>query len=193
MKKETRGRKTILNAEVTQRIVEFIEQGCDQKTACNLSGVPYSCYNEWKAKGSEGNEPYTTFLSVISRARDKQKLRLIKIVKDAGEGLLPRHSDWRAAAWLLEKGWPLEYGDRRPLPPPVTTESTPATQMPPLNLILSMPNGERRKTTFEEAEKIFCNFPRKETYQPPTEEGKSSPEPDGELLDGNLDDLRSNG
>jgi hypothetical protein len=50
-----------MSPELTNQIVEFIQQGCDQKTACNLAGAPYSCYNEWKEKGSEGKEPYATF------------------------------------------------------------------------------------------------------------------------------------
>jgi hypothetical protein len=104
-------------------------------------------------------------------------------------GLLPRPADWKASAWLLSKGWPLEFGDR----PPVATETIPASPTPDMTLVLSMPNGEKRKTTFEEAEKIFCgHFPRRDTYEPPAGEGKSSPEPDGELLDANLGDLRSN-
>ena len=121
-------------------------------------------------------------------------LRLLRIVNDAAEGLLPRFADWKAASWLLEKKWPPEFGDRRPLPP-VATETEPGSPMTPISFVLSMPNGEKRETIFEEAEKIFCNFPRQDTYQPPTEEGKSSPapEPDGELLDANVDDLRSNG
>ena len=41
---------------------------------------------------------------------------------------------------------------------------------------------------------MFCNFPRRDTYQPPSEEGKSSPAPESEreLLDANVDDLRTN-
>jgi hypothetical protein len=113
-----RGRPTTLNDALTRRIIAYLRQGVDQKTACNLAGVPYSCFNEWKQKGSEGVEPFATFFSVISRARDRHKSRLLKIVLDAAEGLLPRHADWKAASWLLEKGWPLEYGDRRPLPIP---------------------------------------------------------------------------
>jgi hypothetical protein len=161
-----RGRPSKLDDEVTSRILGFIEQGCDQKTACNLAGVPYSCFNEWKQKGSEGKEPYATFFSVISRARDEHKHLLIRLVMAGAKGALGRWADWRGASWLLSKGWPLEFGDR----PPVATEAIPAAPMPPMTLILSMPNGEKRKTTFEEAEKIFCNFPRTDTYQPPAEE-----------------------
>jgi hypothetical protein len=130
-----------MSPALTNQIVEFIQQGCDQKTACNLAGVPYSCYNERKEKGSEGKEPYATFLSVISRARDEHKHLLIKLVMAGARGLLPRPADWRAASWLLEKGWPLEYGDR----PPVATESIPASPTPDMTLVLSMPNGEKRE------------------------------------------------
>jgi hypothetical protein len=94
------------------------EQIVDQKTACNLAGVPYSTYNEWKARGDKDEEPFASFFSVISRARDKHELRLLKIINDAAEGTLPRHADWKAAAWQLERGWPKKYApfDRRPIP-----------------------------------------------------------------------------
>jgi hypothetical protein len=111
----------------------------------------------------KGKEPYATFLSVISRARDEQKHLLIKLVMAGARGLLPRPADWKASAWLLSKGWPLEFGDR----PPVPTESTPATQMPPMTLILST-NGVKRETTFKEAQEILCGgFPIHD--QPPAE------------------------
>jgi hypothetical protein len=60
--------------------------------------------------------------------RDKRKLRLIQTMNDAMEGTLPRHADWKAAAWLLEKGWPLEFApyERRPIPvEPVAPKSVP--------------------------------------------------------------------
>jgi len=117
-KKKKQGRPTKISAALTERVRSLLAKGCDQKTACNLAGVPYSTYNEWKERGQKREEPYATFFSVISRVRDTHKLRLLKIVNDAGEGLLPRHADWKAAAWQLERGWPNEFApyDRRPLP-----------------------------------------------------------------------------
>jgi len=119
-----RGRKPNITETLTRSVCKLLVQGVDQKSACNLTGVPYSTFNEWKQKGSEGIEPFASFFSVISRARDQHKARLQKIILDAAEGMLPRHADWKAAAWSLEKGWPLEFGDRRPLPIPVE-EQTP--------------------------------------------------------------------
>ena len=72
---------------------------------------------------------FASFFSVISRARDHHKSRLLKMVQAAAEGLLPHHADWKAAAWLLEKGWPLEYGDRRPLPIPQEEQTPMGTAM----------------------------------------------------------------
>ena len=44
-------------------------------------------------------------------------------------------------------------------------------------LILSMPNGEQRKTTFAEAAKLFADFPRRDTYEsPPAADDKFQPE-----------------
>jgi hypothetical protein len=113
-----RGRPTKINAALTKRVCAFLTQGVDQKTACNLACIPYSTYNEWKARGEAEKEPYASFFSVISRARDKHELRLLKVINDAAEGTLPRHADWKAASWQLERGWPKKYApfDRRPIP-----------------------------------------------------------------------------
>jgi hypothetical protein len=116
--KPKRGRPIKLDAALTKRVCAFLGQGVNQKTACNLAGIPYSTYNEWKQRGERDEEPFASFFSVTSRARDKHELRLLKIINDAAEGTLPRYADWKAAAWQLERGWPLEFApyDRRPLP-----------------------------------------------------------------------------
>jgi hypothetical protein len=113
-----RGRKPKITAALTKRVSNLLSQGLDQKSACTLVGVPYSTYNDWKAKSEEGVEPYASLFSVISRTRDRFKLRLLNLVVDGAEGKLPRHADPRCAQWLLERSWPLEFApyDRRPIP-----------------------------------------------------------------------------
>src|SRR5437016_5296091 len=100
-----RGRPTKLNAELTERVTGFIAEGLTQKDACNLAGLSYTVYREWKAKGDEGIEPYATFFSDTSRVRNEWKHKLIKLVAFGARGLLPRPGDWRAASWLLSRGW----------------------------------------------------------------------------------------
>jgi hypothetical protein len=149
-----RGRPTKITNALTRRICDLLAKGVDQKTACNLAGVPYSTFNEWKQKGSESAEPFASFFSVISRARDEHKARLQKIILDAAEGLLPRHADWKAAAWALERGWPNEFApfDRRPVP--IEPEEIPR---PSVALILNSKEG-RRPISFAEAQARFANF-----------------------------------
>ena len=144
--KKRRGRPTKITNALTKRICDLLAKGVDQKTACNLAGaVPYSTFNEWKQRGSEGIEPFATFFSVISRARDEHKARLLKIILDAAEGLLPRRADWKAAGWLLEKGWPLEFGERKPLPLP---EEEQQQRGPSVAFVLSMPDGRKKPVSF---------------------------------------------
>jgi hypothetical protein len=150
-----RGRPTKISHTLTRRICDLLAKGVDQKTACNLVGVPYSTFHEWKRKGNEGTEPFASFFSVISRARDQHKARLQKVILDAAEGLLPRHADWKAAAWALERGWPNEFApyDRRPIPIEPEERSRPSVAF-----ILNSKDG-MRPITFEEAQARFANFP----------------------------------
>jgi hypothetical protein len=92
------------------------------------------------------------------------------LVMAGARGLLPRPADWKAASWLLSKGWPLEFGDRIA----VETDPVPVSSMPPMNLILSMPDGTQRPTSFTEAEKILCaGFTRRDEPPEESEPGNS--------------------
>ena len=57
--------------------------------------------------------------------------------------------------------------------------------------ILSMPDGSQRETTFDVAQKSFCNPPIKGTYEASTEEENTAPAPDGQMFD-SLDESRFN-
>jgi hypothetical protein len=112
-----------------------------------------------------GTAPYADFFDAVSRARNEHKRLLIRLVVAGAKGVLPRPVDWKAAAWLLAKNFPLEYGDRPSPPLPAPAEEPKAAPLV-MQLVLSTPDGTQRKTTFEAAEKIFCNFPRRDTYEP---------------------------
>jgi transposase len=166
-----RGRPCKITPELTERVVDLIKQGLTQKDACNLAGLAYSTYNEWKAKGDKGIQPFAEFFSVTSRARNEHKAYLLKIVQAGATGMLPRFADWKAASWLLSKGWPLQYGDRIA----VETDPIPVSPMPPLTLLFSMPNGKKQKTTFKEAQEILCaGFPIRDEPPDESELGKEA-------------------
>jgi hypothetical protein len=160
MKKETRGRKCTITAQLTERIIEFIRQGCDQATACSLADLPYRTFKDWKARGQNCEEPYVEFFSALSRARNEHKCLLIKLVMAGARGLLPRPADWKAASWLLSKGWPLEFGDWRPLPPPVPAEPQPVHDLSrSLPILVTLPDGT--SVDAAEALRAFTSFPRR--------------------------------
>jgi hypothetical protein len=122
-----RGRLTIVDAALQKHICDVLAEGCDQKTACSICGVGERTFHSWKERGQKGEEPYGTFFDAVSRARNRHKPRLLTLVIDGAQGKLPRHADWRAASWLLEKGWPLEFGKelRAPTEPPMELPMTP--------------------------------------------------------------------
>jgi hypothetical protein len=121
-----RGRATLLTAALKQRICGLLRDGCNIKTACNISRIGETTYHEWKNRGRSGEEPYASFFSETSRARDTFKAGLLKIIVKAAD------KDARHAEWLLERGWPDEFGRseqreiihvHEPAPLPVQSQS----------------------------------------------------------------------
>jgi len=106
--KTRRGRKTLLNPTLQTRVCKLLRDGCNIKTACNICGVGETTYHEWKNRGRSGEEPYASFFSETSRARDTFKANLLSIIVRAAD------REARHAEWLLERGWPSEFGRSEP-------------------------------------------------------------------------------
>jgi transposase len=127
MKRKTRqGRKTLLNTSLQAHVCKLLREGCNVKTACNISGIGETTYHEWKNRGRSGEQPYASFFSETSRARDTFKASLLKIIVKAAD------KEARHAEWLLERYWPNEFGRsepreiilvREPAPLPVQSQS----------------------------------------------------------------------
>jgi hypothetical protein len=167
-----RGRKTNLNAQLQHKICNLLERGHTVATTCGATGISERSFHDYCATNA-------AFLAATQRARAAGRVRIVESILDS--------DDWRARAWYLERTAPHEFGRsvERPLPQP-----EPDKRRLSFALVLQMPDGTQRETTFKEAEKIFCNFPRRD--EPPTDEGKSSPAPesDDEIFD-SLDESRS--
>jgi hypothetical protein len=63
-------------------------------------------------RGENGEEPFASFFSAATQAREQHKAKLIGVVMEAA------HKDARHAEWLLERQFPAEFApfDRRPVP-----------------------------------------------------------------------------
>ena len=68
------------------------------KAACALAGVGQSTYFDWVATKSD-------FQELIKRAESEMKERALKVINQAAQ-----NGQWQAAAWLLERREPNEYG-----------------------------------------------------------------------------------
>jgi hypothetical protein len=134
------GRKTILNKEIQTALVEAISLGLKIEDACSLAGIAQSAFFKWIDKGEKpgAKSVYVEFAEAIKKAHPSRKRILLgriyqaarggKIIKDkktttryesgkivATDVVESEHEvapDWKADAWMLERGFPDEFGRR---------------------------------------------------------------------------------
>jgi hypothetical protein len=80
-----------------KKLCELLAAGNTIKTCCDAVGISERVYFDWC-------EQKVHFSQAVNRARARGKEKLVRLITDAAQ------SDWRAAAFLLERGWPNEYG-----------------------------------------------------------------------------------
>lgn len=80
-----------------QRLLEALERGLTINLACQTAGVSHDSFQRWRAKDA-------SFASELKEAEGRRADRWLAFIEAAA----PRH--WGAAAWLLERCHPQEYG-----------------------------------------------------------------------------------
>jgi hypothetical protein len=95
------GRPSKLTPDTEARILGAIRCGAPNKVACAAAGIGESTLYQWLDKAEElPVSDYAEFAESLTRARQEGiAARLAIIQKAAG-------TDWRAAAWLLERDLP---------------------------------------------------------------------------------------
>lgn len=121
-----RGRRTLCTPEIIEEIAKRIAEGSTQKDAAILSGVSESVFYRWmtrgrkeltrlEALGVDGIDrefvtpeelPFLELFEMVNRAIPFRKATLLEKIQFAS--LDPRN--WTAAAWLLERLHPDEFG-----------------------------------------------------------------------------------
>ena len=162
MKKKRRkpGRPCKLTAVLTTRICKLLEQGSTIQSACIISGFSERTFYDWQQRGTAGEEPFATFFSAATRAREHHKKRLIDIVVRAAD------KDARHAEWLLERQFPKEFA---PLAPRVAPQEDDDAQ--PLGMTIVLNTGDK---SYEE----LMDFPVKTLAE--------KPQADDDVDDGNV-------
>ena len=101
------GRPTKLTPEVQDLIVDGINAGLTFGLTCARAGVNPATFYRWLEKGETAKSGvYSEFCDTVSRAKADSALRLVSQIT------LQAPTDWRAAAFLLERRFPDDYGKR---------------------------------------------------------------------------------
>ncbi len=115
------GRPTLLTPEVEKAICDNILLGLAAEEAAEMSGVSASTFYGWKrrgqleatrltraprAKARPKETPYLEFLQAVKKAQLEFKRTHVVRVQQAGR------EHWQASAWLLERRYPKEYGQK---------------------------------------------------------------------------------
>jgi hypothetical protein len=99
------GRKTVLNAELTDRIAQMLRAGNYVEVACAAVGVNRCTFYDWYARGEEGVPGlYKDFRERVDQARAEGEARNVALVAKAAS------RTWQAAAWMLERQYPERWG-----------------------------------------------------------------------------------
>lgn len=102
-----RGRPCLLTKECEATLMKEIENGLPLKEAAEIAGVSYDSLNRWRIRGEDENAPseFRHFCKALKRAKAVAMRGLVANIRDAGK------SDWRAAAWMLERRHKEEFGN----------------------------------------------------------------------------------
>ena len=102
------GRPTKLTPERQAKIVDAIRAGVPPETAAAFAGIDESTFYRWLARGRgpEAESLYAEFAAQVREAMAEWETRDILLIGEAAR------TDWRAAAWRLERRLPKRYGRR---------------------------------------------------------------------------------
>jgi hypothetical protein len=99
------GRPCLLTKAREAVLLKAIEEAMPLKHAAMLAGVSYDTLNRWRIKGESEFAPveFRDFCKALQRSEAVAMHRLVTLIHTAGQ------SDWKAAAWTLERRFPDEF------------------------------------------------------------------------------------
>ena len=101
------GRPTKLTPEAQEIIIGGIAAGLTYRLSCQRAGVTPTTFYVWLEKGAaQRGGIYSEFADAVARAKSDSALRLVSTI------MLQAPADWRAAAFILERRFPDDYGKR---------------------------------------------------------------------------------
>jgi hypothetical protein len=91
-----------------EKIIQAIALGLTYERACGLAGVSYQSLRNWIARGGQETEgEYFDFLDALKKAEAQAEAVCLQRIHKAAQG-----GQWQAAAWILERRYPEQWGRR---------------------------------------------------------------------------------
>lgn len=117
-KKAARGRPTLLDDDRLERISNALRDGASIENASRAAGIHRATYHNWMERGrnerdriaaglevDENETPFLDFLDNIEKAQAEAAVNFIGEIANHA-----RNGTWQAAAWILERKFPREWG-----------------------------------------------------------------------------------
>lgn len=107
-KRRGRGQPTALTPEVRRIICRELAASSTMSMAAGAAGISYDTLREWIARGTgtdtdrPSSELYAAFAVAVEAAVAEGKRKRIRTIT--------KSKDWRAHAWMLERGHAAEFG-----------------------------------------------------------------------------------
>ena len=100
------GRPTLLNPARQSVLLNAIKEGMPLKQAAEIAGISYDTLNHWRNRGEVECSPpeYRQFCQLLRRSQAVAMQVNLSYIHQAAS------RDWRAAAWMLERRFPDEFG-----------------------------------------------------------------------------------
>lgn len=115
------GRPTKFTPQTRERIIQAVALGATYELAASYGGISYELFRQWMARGrklaekadkarkplqlKETDAEFLAFFEDVTRAENEAVIKWLAKIELAASG-----SDWRAAAWKLERRYPQAYG-----------------------------------------------------------------------------------
>ena len=123
-------RPSSLTPEIVEAVANVVRVGARRKDAALALGVSERTYYKWLERGNReiarlsatgedetdsdpAEQLYVQFVQASTKAWAEAKVTAITTIRQAMQGKHPNRAQWQAAAWWLERTYPLEYGRQR--------------------------------------------------------------------------------
>lgn len=111
------GRPLSLDPHTANAIVAILERGLPICDACEAAGIGETTFHRWMRRGKSADRKKTRtreetefwqFWRAVNSARAKGKVQLLDVLQRAATRA--EDPDWKAAAWMLERMYPKQFG-----------------------------------------------------------------------------------